>query len=722
MTVMQAEDIKRTYAEAMQKQTLGEDREALRLFGRILREKPRLTEVHFQLARIFLRNDRLPVALKHIRIAASLKPEVMDIWRVWADVVSTLSDEGERKSFLDTLEKSPIKGSDRSQLRLMVDFKRRSNAVLSDVSEADVERIRNLITQGRPEEAEKLAAAAVKRHPKSEVMHNLLAVALASQGRNAEALTAVEKSIEINPRFDSARVNAAQIQKALGRKGKAMQQCNIALRLSPAQANTLLFRSELFRDLNALDEAKADVDRYVDAGGDRNEAALQRARVLYDEHKFFEVEDLLKAHVDGLGGRRDYHLLLSNAFIEQGRDEEALEEVLQILAKTPDDQAILSKVGSIYQTLGQFDDARAAFKKSMRIDPRAGEPYRSLVVSNKLERDDPMVEEMKEHFADETIQPESRARFGFALAKVYEDWKEYDKVFDYLHPANKIMNDHYRGGSASRMERQQLMLDLCQNVDWGNIDLPGDSDFAPIFIVGMPRSGTTLTEQILSSHSRVVGAGESGIANAELLSITSDEYRNVIPAGNIPPEDFRKLAAHYEGYMKRLYPGCEMTTDKSMGLQPYIGMLKMAFPKAKFVIIRRDPRDNLLSMYKNVFADGAQTFTYNLTNLAEHYKMFVKFVNFWKEVRPDWVYELHYEKLTADPEVEVPKLIEACGLEWEDACLNFHENKRRVKTLSVYQVRQPMYRTSTKAWERYGDALDELMEALGPEYLPDDPA
>lgn len=198
-----------------------------------------------------------------------------------------------------------------------------------------------------------------------------------------------------------------------------------------------------------------------------------------------------------------------------------------------------------------------------------------------------------------------------------------------------------------------------------------------------------------------------------LLGREGGAYRD---AKDVTPQMFQGLGDGFEAYMRTLYPDADRITDKSIQSFAYIGLMKLAMPEARFVVVRRDPRDNLLSIYKNVFPEGTHLYAYGVEDLAEYYRQFLRLVEFWREVVPDWFYEVHYEDLVANPAEEARKLIEACNLDWEEACLDFHKTERRVKTLSVYQVRQPMYKTSTRAWERYGDDIRPLLDALGPEY------
>jgi hypothetical protein len=300
---------------------------------------------------------------------------------------------------------------------------------------------------------------------------------------------------------------------------------------------------------------------------------------------------------------------------------------------------------------------------------------------------------------------------GFAIAKALEDTKDYADVFDYLTQANDLV--HAEGGFSvqSRFKEVEKTQKALAGFDWKGWNAEGASDYAPIFVTGMPRSGTTLIEQIISSHSTVTGAGEVGEGSkaAQNLLIRDLSLRNI---DTIPREEILQLGYDYQDMMQARFPDAGIVTDKSIQTYMYIGLMKLALPRAKFVVVRRDPRDNLLSMFKNMFPAGTHLYAYSQTDLANYYTTYVDMIDFWRKEVPDWFYEVQYEKLVSDPEVETRKLIEACGLEWEDACLNFHENKRKVETLSVFQVRQPISKGSVKAWQRYEKELEPMLEVL----------
>jgi hypothetical protein len=240
----------------------------------------------------------------------------------------------------------------------------------------------------------------------------------------------------------------------------------------------------------------------------------------------------------------------------------------------------------------------------------------------------------------------------------------------------------------------------------------GFTDAAPIFVTGMPRSGTTLVEQIIASHSTVTGGGEIGKARVEALNFMADGEGGVSKIMDMIDAPWDTLGQRIDREYHKLFPDADRITDKAIQTYTIMGLIKAAMPNAKFIVVRRDPRDNLLSIYKNQVVDGTHKYACDLGDLGAYYKTFVDMIDFWHEKMPGDFYEIQYEDLIADPEPQARALIAACDLEWEDACMNFHQNKREVKTLSVYQVRQPIYSSSVQAWKKYETELQPLIEAL----------
>ena len=716
MLAISAEFLTVTYKEALQLQNEGKDELALKKYSELVRAKPNIAEVHFQIARIYLRNDRPERGLQHIKAAAYLRPNVGDIWVVWADYVKTLSDKAEKAEFLTAIKKTALDKRMKSKLSTSVAFTVEPRIAPGDVPRAAIVAVTAALDGKQYFEAENLAKAQLAMRPNNPVMNDLMASALLGQGLANAAAPFAEKVLKTSPDFPRARVTYARVLKALHRSPEGVAQCNAVLRMSPGYADAVFARAECYLDMRHRDMAIADLRRVLDLDPGFDRAYLKLANLLREDFDLFEALAIVrKAEKRGIRATA-LHLQKAAILADLDRPEEALEVFEKLIERNPKDAVLQTRVAELRQTLGDFEGADRAFERALDLDPTRGETYRVQLTSKKVDLDDPRVAVMEGHFADETLSPDRRANFGFALAKVMEDNKKYDRVFTYLRPANEFIRKADPYDMARRIDHEHRVMDSLRTLDWASAPVNEASDFAPIFVTGMPRSGTTLVEQIIASHSQVSGGGEISILPKRTLKAFGDDGGNIIPANQVPAERFADIAEWYQAYLGQLFPDAKRITDKSIQTYSMIGPVRVAMPKSRIVVVRRDPRDNLLSIYKNIFPEDAHLYAYSQTQIVQMYHLFVEYMDLWREMAPDWFYEIQYEDLVANPEEEARKLIAACDLDWEDACLDFHKSDRRVKTLSVYQVRQPIYKSSARSWERYKDDLGELFDALGPDY------
>ncbi len=412
------------------------------------------------------------------------------------------------------------------------------------------------------------------------------------------------------------------------------------------------------------------------------------------------------------------HVLLGRSLAAQHKNDEAEAAFDHAIQAAQKPALALASKAAFLQMLGRFDEAEGLFRQAIEHDPLNGYTYQTFLITRKTEKGDPIIARMEELYKDPEVSEENRMYFGFALAKALEDTRDYGRVFAYLRPANEAMRKLHPYDISGYLTSTRALIEQFERVDFQSRVVPGTTDFAPIFVTGLPRSGTTLVEQIIASHSTVTGGGEMGFAFAALEeTLGGAGQRGTKPFG-LSNDEIAAVGRKIESQMRHAFPDADRMTDKAVLTHDYIGPLKLAIPNAKIIVVQRDPRDCLLSMYKNMFPAGRHLYTYDLADLSEYYKCFQNIIELWRAKTPDWIHEISYEALIANPEQETRDLIAACGLEWEDQCLSFHENKRRVDTLSVHQVRQPLYSSSTKAWQRYEGELEELFQALGSDYAP----
>ncbi|MBM7067157.1 tetratricopeptide repeat-containing sulfotransferase family protein [Actibacterium sp. 188UL27-1] len=405
--------------------------------------------------------------------------------------------------------------------------------------------------------------------------------------------------------------------------------------------------------------------------------------------------------------------VLAHALIETGDIASATTTYDALIKLNPKAIKPRADKALLLQRAGEFPKAEAEFRKALKLAPKEGELYRTFLATKKLAKGDPLIGSMKRAWADKTVQGRSRSHLGFALAKVMEETGQTDQVFRFLDPANRAMADLHPFDPTAREAEIDALITAFEGFDFAWAPTEPHPDITPIFVSGLPRSGTTLVEQIIASHPDVIGGGEMGHGLRAAYGLLGDPAKGLKRLTDLTLQDLHMLGAQYlEAVAKTTVPQGHVT-DKSIQTHLIIGVLKQALPGARFIIVTRDPRDIALSIYKNVFAPGRHRYAYDLTHIAAYIRSYDRMMAFWREAMPDDLVEIAYEDLVADPETKTRELIAAAGLDWHEACLNFHENPRTVKTLSVHQVRQPIYRSSRQAWRRYETELQPFIQAYG---------
>ena len=688
--------------------------DALKEFRRVVTLDPAHAEANFQVGRLLLEANRADQAIRSFCRAASHAAAEPQVWAGWAEAVALGGTHEDRKLYLAELGSAQI--DPRLKVSLQDRFGSKSKSTRpapGGLAPGMANKLANLFKARKYKEAEAGAKRALAEHPKSAAAAGILAAAQHNMGKIEQAIANSVRAIKLDPGYSGAYENLGRILLNTGRNTEAVNYLKKAVILSPDMVTALASLGSAFNRMNLhkssvvlLERAVALDDKFFESQVELGNAYQRTGEPEKAIAAYTAAQDLAGSRVTN-----DHLAALAQAQAKVGDYETALENFDKILARNPDFAVAVTARAHTLQSLGRFDEAREAFEKAIEFDPTNGENYRSLVHSHRAQPGEKIIDDMIQVFARDDLRDVDRVHLGFAISKSLEDTGEYKEAFEYLSKANDLnarMEQYHHG---KRQLEVKSFKNAYRKFDYGAVNFAPSDEPDPIFVTGMPRSGTTLIEQIIASHSKVSSAGETGFAPklCHSLIIGADKIR---PLATIPPEELSKLRLEYRTLMEKRVPGASLYTDKTITTYMHIGMLKLAMPNARFIVVRRDPRDNLLSMYKNKFPEGTHPHAYDLEDLARYYDTFVKMVDFWRERIPGWFYEVQYETLVANPEEESRKLIDACGLEWEDACLNFHQNKNRVQTLSVYQVRQPISKSSVKGWKRYEKELEPMLKIL----------
>ncbi|MFM0283930.1 sulfotransferase [Paraburkholderia sediminicola] len=428
----------------------------------------------------------------------------------------------------------------------------------------------------------------------------------------------------------------------------------------------------------------------------------------------------------------DLHHGLGWSLEQMHRLEQAVDAYREAVRLNPKADGSHNNMGNCLQALGRFDESHEAYRRAIEAAPQVPLYYRNFVQSKRLTADDPVFAAL-EQFAGvaASLTPANQAEIHFAYGQALSDVGRNDASFDHFLKGNA----HYRAGvrydeAASLGLFAHLPELLTSEVLAGKRGL-GDPSAAPIFIVGMPRSGSTLIEQILASHPQVFGAGErTEFGEALVNSIgraVDDPLRIDIEAlQGVGPAPLRTLGADYLRRMHRALPemqagtpGYTRFTDKYPFNFINVGLIHLALPNARFIHSSRSPLQSCLSIFSRIFHD--LPFSYDLGELGRYYRAYDALMAHWQRVLPEGtMIEVKYEELVEDFESNVRRLLEHCGLDWDERCLSFHETTRQVNTASAAQVRRPLYKTSLQRWQPKPALLQPLFEGLGPELAPAD--
>ena len=364
---------------------------------------------------------------------------------------------------------------------------------------------------------------------------------------------------------------------------------------------------------------------------------------------------------------------------------------------------------------GKLDEAMAHYQTIMEQQPDYTQAHFTYSGAHKYkDADDPHIAAMLELNQRQDIGPDGRIQLSFALAKAYEDLGDYPRAFDYLKTGNDLRYRKYNYSIEGDQALIENIMETFSREALQSLQVEGQASDRPIFIVGMPRSGTSLVEKILASHSDVFGAGELEY----MYSLAVQQFFSQSGSFLFKPLDFyskdkyETLGKAYLDLINRLNSKAPRITDKLPFNFMMVGLIRIALPNAKIIHCVRDPRDICLSVYRQNFATENYRFAYDLTTIGQFCNLYRRLMEHWHQVLPGVIYDIEYESLTHNPEEEIRKLLAACDLEWQDSCLDFHKSKGLVKSASFYQVRQPMYTSSVALWQRYQEFLGPLFEEL----------
>ena len=502
-----------------------------------------------------------------------------------------------------------------------------------------------------------------------------------------------------------------------GKLAKAEQLCRGFLQKHPKNIEGMRLLADLGVKTHVLDDAEFILESALVYEPNNKLVRFDYMNVLYKRQKFelcmAQAEILLEAEPDN----NKYRFAYANQCVAVGRFDEALALYNEFVELDPNAAPAHLLRGHVLKTVGRLDEAVAAYRAVYRAKSDFGDAFWSLANLKTYRFEDAEIAQMREKQQAESTSVDDKIHLCFALGKAMEDAQDYQSAAEHYLLGNQLKN------AQTQYDKDKMTFKLAQQRTVCSAQMFesfGDAGFSapdPIFIVGLPRAGSTLLEQILASHSMVDGTLELNNipAIAHRLNgrrMVNEEPRYPMILNHLTPDMAQKLGQTYIDETQIHREGGQFFIDKMPNNFRDVGLIKMILPNAKVIDARRHPMSCCFSGFKQLFFEG-QEFTYGLSEIGTYYRDYVDLMDHWDEVLPGYVLRVQHEDVVDDLETQVRRMLDFCELPFEQSCIDFHKTKRNVRTPSSEQVRQPIFRTALDAWQNYEPWLGPLKEALG---------
>ncbi len=650
----------------------GKVQEADRYYTAILKANPKHSDANHNMGVLAVGVGKVQEALPFFETALEANPSIAQFWLSYIDALIKLNRIEDAKIVLGQAKSKGAKGDGFDQVEKQLVSSVSKNSNIRAPSKEQFQSLVNLYTKGQYQEALNKGSKLLEQFPNSFNLYNIIGAANKGLGKLEAAIECYKKALSIKPDYAEAYSNMGLALQNQGKLEEAIEAYTDALAIRP----------------------------------DFAEAYNNMGNVLKDQGK---LELAIEAFIKALSIKADSAEAYNNmglALRDQGKVQQAIEAYIKALSIKPDFAEAYNSMGIALKDQGKLEEAIEAFKKALSIKPEYADAHHNLSTIKKYTVGDEQFLQVQELYKGEDLSEDDRCHLSFALAKMHEDIGELDQAFKYLSEGNslckKLLNYSIEQDEKlfKKLKEGQPKLAVrkieIKEVSFGP---------KPIFILGMPRSGTTLVEQIISSHSEVTGAGELNhvyqfganlaLNQKDLTQIAVSEFRD------------RCLAE-----LSKVSNGKSIVTDKMPHNFLFIPLICAAFPEAKIIHVQRNAAATCWSNYKKYFVSDFLGYCHDLKDVVDYYNLYRDLMKFWQSNYDKKIYNLNYEKLTTEQEKETRKLIKHLDLNWEKACLSPHKNTRSVGTASQLQVRQKVYKGSSKAWRKYEPFLKGVFDSL----------
>ena len=537
-------------------------------------------------------------------------------------------------------------------------------------------------------------------------------IALFSNGQIEEALNAVESLIDDFPNEPLLFNISGACYQAIGKLNESVKNFEIAVTLKPDYAEAHYNLGVALKGLFQFDAAVKSYRNAITINPHYSMAHNNLGNVL---RELGQMDTAIEHFEYAIAYKSDFaeaYYNLGKTYTNLSQHDNAAKNFERAITLKPDMYRAYFNLGVVCLELGRETKAINNYEKTIALKPDFVPAYLNLIAIKNIKEDDSLIDQVHSLLSSNEISQTDRMTLCFSLAKIYEDLQDYDKFFKFLHEANQLGKQELKYSIDNVKKRHLTLRRLFDSSEILNdkLLLSQISTIRPVFIVGMPRSGTTLVEQIIASHHEVYGAGELyNLQDSVSPIIESHLNQNT---NVLLEKDFLSIRQQYLDLLSGFKVPEDVITDKMPLNFRYIGFILSALPEAKIVHLKRDAIATCWSNYKCFFINKENGYSYDLDDLAKFFSLYTDLMDYWHQLFPEKIYDMCYEDLTTNQEEETRKLLEYCELDWDENCLNFHTNKRAVKTASALQVREKMYQGSSEAWKKYEAYIQPLIKAL----------
>jgi len=547
--------------------------------------------------------------------------------------------------------------------------------------------------------------------PKNPMLLNIQGACYASLYSFDSAIESYEAALKIKPDYADSYYNLGNIYRTLNQTEKSILNYEKAVEILPNYVEAIFNLGVSLEDIGRLDDAAEKYEEAIIAKPDFIEARINLGNIFQTHYDFDQAIEQYQSVLNLDPNNEEVLNNMGNIFRDLDQIDKAIHYYDSAIESNPKYAASQYNLGLIYQDLGEVTKAINQFENSIKIDENSWSHHNLSYLKN-YKPNDPQIEKLIFLLSKQNLDQIDRIHYCLALAKIYEKLGDHEQFFKFLNEGNSLRKKELNYSLDETLVFHNNIKKLFNKpyVNTKNSKQLKTLEKNPIFILGMPRSGTSLVEQIISSHASVYGAGEL----EKLPELAKPIIDNFIDGDiqGLNSRLFKFVRDEYIEMLDNFQTNATFITDKLPLNFQYIGFILNAFPRAKIVHLERDPRATCWSNYKFFFTSKDNGYSHDFNDLAGFYSSYRDLMDFWHELFPQRIYNLSYENLTENQEIETKKLLQYLNLEWDEKCLNFFENDRAVKTPSTLQVRKKMYKGSSDAWKEHWAYIQPLIDGL----------